>query len=202
MRHYCEIINIQQYMNLILITDIYGKTDKFLTWSAKTKCAFRHTEIISPFDNGTSFINETSAYEYFIKNVGHDTYKNKVSNLLNAVFQPTFIAAFSAGASAAWRSLSETNNHHIDRAILFYPGQIRNHLNLEQKTDFHIIFPKIERHFDIDTVSQCLRKSRNISIDKTNYLHGFMNEYSQNYSCDGLVKYSQIILDNGKFLGS
>ena len=106
---------------------------------------------------------------------------------------PTTCIAFSAGASAAWRAQLLTGNTHLKKLIGFYPSQIRNYLALDAKVPCEFIFPASESHFNVDEVIKALSTKADVKCYKTNFLHGFMNEYSTNFNAQGLVEYSNYI---------
>lgn len=48
-----------------------------------------------------------------------------------------------------------------------------------------LIFPKTEPHFHVSEIEDNLSKTPNVKTIRVDYLHGFMNYYSNNYNEQG-----------------
>ncbi|MBB1370123.1 hypothetical protein [Pseudoalteromonas sp. SR45-4] len=167
-------------MQYLVISDIYGKTP-CLQQLAKHFNA--ENQIVDPY-NGVhqALENEEEYYKLFIKHCGHDEYAAKLEEYFNKLSKPTICIAFSAGASAAWRAQASTTTTHLKKVIAFYPTQIRNYLNIDAIHPCEFIFPGFEPHFNVDELITNLSAKNNVRCLKTLYLHGFMNQQSQNFS--------------------
>jgi len=179
-------------MRTLIVTDIFGKTDGIEVFSAQFH---GEVKIISPYENLdiARHCSEKHIYEYFIKNLGHDAYSDKVQAAL-IEFCPDFIISFSAGATACWRALARTPLKRVHKMIAFYPGQIRHFTDLNPNCHVDIYFPEQEKHFDLKPVINTLNAIPCLSVYKTRYLHGFMNKLSDNYNVDAYSHFCNICL--------
>ncbi|MDQ2043765.1 hypothetical protein NRL14_08500 [Pseudoalteromonas sp. 20-92] len=167
-------------MNYLIASDIFGLTPAFTQF---TEGFDTKVTVIDPYDNELQPIDsEEYNYNKFIQKCGHDKYTDKLQKCFAHLQAPTTCIAFSAGASAAWRAQLLTGNTHLKKLIGFYPSQIRNYLALDANVPCEFIFPKHEVHFNVDEVIAILNNKSAVKCNKTNYLHGFMNEHSVNYN--------------------
>ena len=176
--------------SIIIVTDIHGQTLEISNfYKLLTELGFS-VSIISPYHQKVQLVpseplpSEDSYYQTFLNECGHDEYVKKVNKILLHLSNKAVVISFSAGASAAWRSINElpidkTNN--IKHLIAFYPSQIRNHLHLIPKIPVTIIFPKHEPHFSVDNCINRLMHMDYVVCIKIGLLHGFMNKQSKNY---------------------
>lgn len=178
-------------MQYLVISDIYGKTP-CLQQLAKHFNA--ENQIVDSY-NGVhqALENEEEYYKLFIKHCGHDEYAAKLEEYFNKLSKPTICIAFSAGASAAWRAQASTTTTHLKKVIAFYPTQIRNYLNIDAIHPCEFIFPGFEPHFNVDELITNLSAKNNVRCLKTLYLHGFMNQQSQNFSEYGYQYFYKVI---------
>ncbi|MBH0038382.1 hypothetical protein [Pseudoalteromonas sp. SWN166] len=178
-------------MNYLIVSDIYGLTPALMRLSEVISA---NVAIIDPYSGNCQPIeNEQNSYDNFMQQCGHDEYTAKVQKCFEDLTVPTICIAFSAGASAAWRAQLLTGNTHLKKLIGFYPSQIRHNLNLSAKVPCEFIFPASESHFNVDEIIKALSTKADVKCYKTNFLHGFMNEYSTNFNPQGLVEYSNYI---------
>lgn len=168
--------------SMILVTDIFGLCEpllKIVNDLSEDDCK---VTILDPYQGQIQYFNdEHDAYDAFCRNCGHDQYANAVSDLLD-IHQPQVIVGFSAGATATWRALCSLSSNTIAHFIGFYPGQIRHHLELNATCPSTFIFPSFETHFEVNPVIDTLRQQANVSVIKTDLLHGFMNSNSKHFS--------------------
>ncbi|MCW8831784.1 MAG: hypothetical protein OQK03_00505, partial [Colwellia sp.] len=61
------------------------------------------------------------------------------------------------------------------------------------KFDIKLVFPKSEPHFDVIKLKQLLEHKQKVSIVQTDYLHGFMNQYSKNYNAIGYDEHVMLL---------
>ena len=183
-------------MNYLIVSDIYGLTPAL---SKLSQAISSNLVIVDPYNNKIQAIeSEQDSYNNFIQQCGHDKYTDKLLECFESLKVPTTCIAFSAGASAAWRAQLLTGNTHLKRLIGFYPSQIRNYLALDANVPCEFIFPESESHFNVDEVIKALSTKAGVKCYKTNFLHGFMNEYSTNFNAQGLVEYSSYIKQSSR----
>ncbi|MGB0894547.1 MAG: hypothetical protein ACPGUD_09085 [Parashewanella sp.] len=171
----------------ILVSDIWGITPHL----HELACQLGSETIIHDPYHGdlTSFKNEQQAYYHFMNNSGVDSYSKSLAELLNYLKTPVNLIGFSTGASAIWNLTNRTNQDQIQNAICFYGGQIRNALNVSPKFKTIHIMPSKEEHFDLSAMLHSLKTKPNTEVIRTEYLHGFMNRCSTNFSEKGFQEY-------------
>ena len=79
--------------------------------------------------------------------------------------------------------------------MLFYPGQIYQHLQLTPDISTTIIFGASESHFDVDSMLLLLSDKPTVSAVKTSFKHGFMNPSSEAFSEAGYQHYLNTLKD-------
>ena len=174
-------------MSLVLITDIFGITAGLLQISEQLKAP-----IIDPYGGALMhFVDETTAYAYFSKNIGLDGFLAIVSAKLEQLDSVTVAIGFSIGASVLWRYAADDNRGKLQRGYCFYGSQIRHYLHLLPNYPLQLILPKYEQHFSVAQLAADLADCENLTIVKTEYLHGFMNQCSVNYDRQACQKQLQ-----------
>ena len=186
--------------NITIITDIFGVCsglDRLLQdLSNQQKYQAGDAQliitIIDPYrQQRKHFKDEQQAYSAYIEQCGHDNFAAIVARTLVA---PVDLAiGFSAGASALWRALSTPAATNIKQAILFYPGQIYQHLKLTPEVTTTLIFAATEPHFDVEAMVALLQQKPAVSAFKTCYQHGFMNPPSANFNEAGYRDYLTVL---------
>jgi len=197
-------------LNIIFVADIFGLTDEFkhlcqqvvlrFEESIGTKCQF---QLLGPYQQQpVLFATERHAYQYFMANVTLAGYVKKLEKILSLSQQPgtkksddNIIIGFSVGGSAIWQLLSETAYSQSLAAICFYSSQIRYMTELTPRINTRLIFPVVEQHFSITELQIRLQKKPTVTIETSQYLHGFMNKCSMNYDSDGYQYYIQRLAD-------
>jgi len=155
-------------MNIIIITDIFGLTPALLTLSQTLKA----NTIVDPYQGQQlAFENEADAYAYFSENVGLDAYLAQLQKIVSLAPIESILIGFSIGATTMWRLSETTLANRIEQGFGFYGGQIRKY------TD-------IKPHFSIDELQNTLDQTQRVKMLNSNYYHGFMNIYSDNYHED------------------
>ncbi len=174
-------------MRTILVSDIFGKTSSL---KALAEAISEKVEIIDPYAGAEiSFTDEIKAYEYFMKNVGLESYCKIINRHVTSISQQTEIIGFSVGASAAW-ILSEILSPLVfQRVVCFYGSQIRYHQNITPTVCVELLVPKSEPTFDVEKFSREFSNKPRVKIHRTQYMHGFMNHLSNNFSSIGYEKY-------------
>jgi dienelactone hydrolase len=166
-------------MNIILVTDIFGKTPALVKLSEELNAKI----IVDPYAGvDMAFKDEAEAYSYFMENVGFEDYLSILLKMTESITSASTLIGFSIGASIIWK-LSENNSvKNVNRAICYYGSQIRNFKKVNPLFEVELIFPKEEFHFDVLELQNELSKKENVKTTKVDYLHGFMNLYSTNYN--------------------
>lgn len=186
--------------NIIVAADIFGESSAFKELcqqisSGDLDSSSINYHFIGPYEfQPDSFLSEQHAYQYFIEHVGIEAYSQKLFSLLERINGPTLLIGFSVGGSAIWRLLPRLKNSHGLSAICFYSGQIRAMTEINPSIPCRLIFPSSETHFSVPELLSSLHEKKLISIEKSNWLHGFMNKQSVNYNQDAYQHYlSQLV---------
>lgn len=168
--------------DLLVVSDIFGKTSGL---EALCTQLTSHFDIIDPYNGAEmSFNNEGEAYRYFSENIGLEGYCSILTSALLNRASPKVILGFSVGASAIWK-LSDSIEYQPHLALGFYSSQIRHYLDIVPSFPYHLVFPKEEKHFDVNAVMGKLNTTTNVSVESVPYLHGFMNTHSANFDEKG-----------------
>ncbi|MCF6440690.1 hypothetical protein L1077_14740 [Pseudoalteromonas luteoviolacea] len=177
-------------MNTLIVSDIFGQTKCLESFVNELDGS---TSICSPYPFRQGHLNrdEETAYKQFMDSVGHDKYFQKVVEAISDK-QPDLVIGFSAGGVACWRALAAMPIKSTTKLIAFYPGQIRNYLQLNPKCDVDIYFPYQEAHFDIKPVIHHLSSMPGINCYRTRYEHGFMNSLSRNFDTAALEHFTAL----------
>lgn len=177
---------------VLLVTDIFGYCQGLQRLQQDLAAMDTVVSIVDPYAAiAQQFTGEAQAYAAYCEICGHDRY---VSQVVSAIEQPVELAiGFSAGASALWRALSTPAAANVKQAVLFYPGQIYQHLKLTPDIPTTIIFGASEPHFEVDTMLQLLSEKPAVSAVKTPFKHGFMNPPAAAFSEAGYQQYLDVI---------
>ncbi|NRD72356.1 hypothetical protein HQQ94_03680 [Shewanella sp. VB17] len=181
-------------MNIILVTDIFGSTESISLLQKRIEKTGCQSTIVDPF-NGVNkhFKSEPLAYQTFLAECGHDKYCDLLTSKIENTNGPSVVVGFSAGASAAWKSLVMSSHAGVAHFIGFYPSQIRYHLDVCPQLPVSLIFPAVEPHFEIDEVIKVLSIKPEVYTHKTDFNHGFMNPLSSEYSANAAGYYIDIL---------
>lgn len=179
-------------MNLILVSDIFGKTEALNQFTAQLSPFYSQVVVVDPYGGQLiSFNNEENAYQHFQKNCG----LKKLSELLESEIENSKetidIIGFSVGGTAAWEISGKRNSRSIRNIVCFYGSRIREKTNISPKFPTCLIFPAFEKSFEIESVIQDVENKENVEVVRTNYLHGFMNRESKNFSETGYQYFSE-----------
>ena len=180
-------------MNKIIVTDVFGKTPALLTLAD----AINADMIVDPYDGKSmNFISEEQAYNYFIENIGLNTYVDQLIKTIKQCSVESILIGFSVGASAIW-TLSDSKSIQlpitVKRAICFYGSQIRYHTSLLPCFEVELIFPKREPHFDVLALRNILINKAKVTTLQVDFLHGFMNEHSNNFNQTGYEEHVKLL---------
>ena len=170
----------------IVLSDIFGLCAGLKCLLADLNQAGVDVQLVDPYQGQTQqFADETQAYTAYSTQCGHDAYAAIAQQALQNAVRPFELAiGFSAGATALWRALADTRRQQIKQAILFYPGQIHQHLMLTPQAPTQVIFGHSEPHFVVGDMCRQLQQQGVIAIS-TPYAHGFMNQASKAFDEDG-----------------
>lgn len=167
----------------LIVSDIFGRTEALEILASK---AADPVEIVDPYSSDfMEFRNETEAYEYFSNRVGMDTYSQIVKERISADSSPLRLVGFSIGASVIWGISNNDTVRRILGATCFYGSQIRFNIGVKPKFPVKLVFPSVEQHFSVSELIEKLSGSENVTIERTQFLHGFMNIHSKNYDSTG-----------------
>ena len=169
---------------VIIASDIFGQTDALKSFAAELHNSLDvSVDVIDPYGGAKlSFVDESEAYQYFSEYSGMVKYTDVIRNQLNESSMHVKLIGFSAGASGVWQVLADSNLNHVKGAYCFYGSQIRNSINLNPLCSAILHFPEYESHFDVNELIQKLKTKKNVTINQSSYLHGFMNPYSNHYN--------------------
>lgn len=181
---------------VLLLTDIFGQCAGLKRLQADLVHVGARLQIVDPYQGKPQqFANEEQAYAAYIAKCGHNAYANIAAQALQSCSQPFDVAiGFSAGANALWRALADIGSKQVKQAILFYPGQIHQHLALKRKVPTQVIFGNSEPHFAVADICQQLQQ-QGVSAISAPYGHGFMNPASKAFNEAGYQQQlSQLLL--------
>jgi len=166
-------------MSIVLVSDVFGKTPALVQLSE----ALNGKVIVDPYDGkDMNFANEAEAYAYFMAEVGFEVYLAKLKKALVPSQSVSTLIGFSIGASLVWKLSESVDCDLVKRATCFYGSQIRNLTEVAPKIDIELIFPKSEPHFNVSELIVNLSKTPRVTTTQVDYLHGFMNFYSDNFN--------------------
>ncbi|WP_321394994.1 dienelactone hydrolase family protein [uncultured Desulfuromusa sp.] len=178
-------------MNLIVVSDIFGKTESINKLTAQLSPFYSEVTVIDPYEGqNISFEKEEHAYRHFQQNCGI----KKLTTLLEKEAINSKgkidIIGFSVGGSSAWEISGKDMSTNIRNVVSFYSSRIREKTNVSPKCSTSLIFPATEKSFDLEPVIQAVENKQNVEVIRTNYLHGFMNSESKNFSETGYKYFS------------
>lgn len=181
--------------NILIVTDIFGYPNATEILKHRFESTCKTVHILDPYDaKPMNFHDEDEAYEAFNQLCGLENYAKACIEALDTLSNENIILiGFSMGASALWKALSGRKNAKIKHFFGFYASQIRHALEVKPHVPCTLIFPKYEKHFEVDTLIRELVKYENITCIKTEYLHGFMNPFSINYDAKAYAKHCQFL---------
>ena len=176
---------------VLVLSDIFGLCAGLERLLADLSPAGAVIQLIDPYQ-GThqQFADEAQAYAAFSAQCGHDAYAAIAAQALQSSVKPIDLAiGFSAGATALWRALASTDARQLKQAILFYPGQIHQHLALKPQVPTQIIFGHSEPHFVVTEICTQLQQKPGVTAVSTSYAHGFINPASKAFDEAGYQQY-------------
>ncbi|MRI31425.1 hypothetical protein EOPP23_00280 [Endozoicomonas sp. OPT23] len=180
----------------LIVADIFGRTPALDELANAMPVS---TDTVDPY-NGRfmGFDSEQQAYNYFCTEVGLENYCSHLKRQLDAIEHPVVLTGFSVGASAIWKLSESTKSERIKAAFCFYGSQVRHELNIQPECPITLILPEFEPHFSIQQLHDDLKGRRNIRLTESHYLHGFMNQYSGNFSEEGYQQFLMWLINRLK----
>ncbi|WP_333609500.1 dienelactone hydrolase family protein [Arsukibacterium sp.] len=171
-------------MRLLIVTDIFGVCIGLSRLLQDLAAVASRVQLVDPYHGQAQhFADEQQAYAAYSAQCGHNAYGQCVASALQTATAPfDFAIGFSAGASALWRALAQADADTVKQAILFYPGQIYQHLALTPQLPVQVVFGHSEPHFAVADICSQLQQQPGVTAVSTNYAHGFMNPASQAFS--------------------
>lgn len=171
-------------IQLLLVTDIFGVCAGLSRLLQDLTPVDAAVQLIDPYQGKRQqFADEAQAYAAYSAQCGHDTYAATVQQALQNAARPFDVAiGFSAGATALWRALAQADAGLVKQAVLFYPGQIHQHLALTPAVQMQVIFGHSEPHFAVADICNQLQQKPGVTAVSTDYAHGFMNPASQAFA--------------------
>lgn len=181
-------------MELLIVSDIFGRTSALETLCEKLSRNVSKSFIIDPYDGVChGFKAEDEAYNYFMEHVGLEKYTSILKSHLNPSGRGTVLIGFSVGASAIWEICRLSSLRHLTKAFCFYGSQIRHRTDICPVFDIELIFPKQEPHFDVGELIKRMQGKKHVTITKTKALHGFMNEVSNHFDQKGYSEFIAVL---------
>ncbi|WP_166838651.1 dienelactone hydrolase family protein [Rheinheimera pleomorphica] len=181
---------------LLVLSDIFGLCAGLERLLADLSQADTVIDVIDPYQTiRQQFVDEAQAYAAFTAQCGHEGYAAIAAQALQSCVQPFDLAiGFSAGATALWRALATSNSAAVKQAVLFYPGQIHQHLALTPAVPVQVIFGHSEPHFAVAEICTQLQQKPGVSAVSTGYAHGFINPASKAFNKQGYQQYLRFIV--------
>lgn len=185
-------------MDLILVSDIFGRTPEFEALAEEVAPLANRIALVDPYGDGTVFESEPDAYAWFQAHVGLDRYLDRVAEAAARTGPGTAVIGFSVGASAVWR-FSGTGDAAAaaSRAICFYGSQIRHYLYVTPVIPVWVVAACHEPGGDIRKVLAAVSAKPGVVCRRTPYGHGFMNRRSDHFDENGyrecLVRLSELL---------
>jgi len=182
-------------LHIVFVADIFGITHEFKSLCQEVTSAIEQAlrvecHMIGPYQKQPkSFDSEQAAYQYFTEQVGLADYVKIIEQQLSVISGNKLLVGFSVGGSAIWQLCS---NNIVDKnlaAICFYSSQIRHMTQLMPKVPMRLILPASEQHFSITELKNALLDKPSVALEQCDFLHGFMNQLSQNYDSYGCQHY-------------
>ena len=178
-------------MNLIIVSDIFGKTASLNEFSTQLSSFYGEISVIDPYaGQNIQFGNEENAYQYFQQNCGIWQLTEQVEQKIDETKEAIDIIGFSVGGTSAWEISGKDVSKSIRNIVCFYGSRIREKTNICPQIPTTLVFPAYEKSFEVESVIKNVENKQNAEVIRTRYLHGFMNRESKNYSETGYKYFS------------
>jgi len=178
-------------MNLIVVSDIFGKTASLNEFAAQLSSSYSEIIVIDPYGGqNMQFGNEENAYQYFQQNCGIEQLTEQVEKGIKKAKEAVDIIGFSVGGTSAWEISGKDVSKSIGKIVCFYGSRIREKTNISPQFSTTLVFPAFEKSFELEPVIRKVENKQNVEVVRTSYLHGFMNRESKKYSEPGYKYFS------------
>lgn len=178
-------------MDVIMVSDIFGVTEHVDTLARRIAPEGR-VRVLDPYGGRRrAFADEDAAYGAFLAECGHAGYARLVRGALDLADECVLVG-FSAGAAAVWTALDGFCGP-VRRFVGFYPSRVRDNPDIALSVPTILIFPAVERHFDVEALIVALAGHKTLTCVRTEYAHGFMNPLSQGFDPLGLERFARVV---------
>lgn len=182
-------------MNLIVITDIFGKTPALKELLDSFSTRYQTIQVVDPYAGRQfNFQSEAEAYSAFKNQCGLEQLITILQQTVKNTLGPCDLIGFSVGATATWELTGQPAANKICSAVCFYGSRIREKTDIEPSCPTTLILPCQEESFEVGQLIPLLTPKSQVKIIETDYLHGFMNKLSCNYSPNGFLEFSNWLL--------
>ncbi len=183
-------------MKLIVVSDIFGKTASLNQFTAQLSSVYSDVIVIDPYNGQRiNFKNEDDAYQHFQQSCGIEELSKRLENEVIKSKEITDIIGFSVGGTAAWEFSGTVVSASVRSAVSFYSSRIREKTNISPNYPTSLVFPVVEKGFDLEPIIKAVENKLNVEVVRTNFLHGFMNRESQNFSETGYKYFSEWLIE-------
>ncbi|GHG63161.1 dienelactone hydrolase [Alishewanella longhuensis] len=180
--------------HFLIVTDIFGQCHGLQPLLSALAAPERQFTLLDPYQGKSqAFLSEQQAYAAYTAQCGHEQYAELVARHLASWNEPINLAiGFSAGASALWWAIAGEQGCHsrIQHGVLFYPGQIYKHLDLQPQIAVKVILAASEPHFAVTDLCLALSQKAKVDAVVTPYEHGFMNPASQAFDLQSFTDFA------------
>jgi hypothetical protein len=179
-------------MNLIVATDILGNTTALNELVSQFSELYGEISIVDPYDGeNIRFDHEQDAYQYFQQYCGLGQLTEKLKQEVVKSNDLVDIVGFSVGGSSAWEISGNSILNNIRKIVCFYGSRIRENIDISPNVLTKLVFPVLKNGFDLEPVIQTIENKQNVEVIRSDYLHGFMNKKSVNFSESGYQYFSK-----------
>lgn len=178
------------HRKILIASDIFGQTAALEALISRIAPLKTDVKIVDPY-NGIDhqFKQEKDAYSAFQEKTGFEKYSFQVRQEIEKYNEAFLLIGFSVGASAVWANLNFQGFTPGATAVCFYGSQIRTLAHIDPVIPTHVYFPVKEDHFNVQDLKRKLASKPNANCIQTPFLHGFMNQLSNNYDETGYLRY-------------
>ena len=170
-------------MNLLVVSDIFGSTKPLNDFAVQLLPFYNEIIVIDPYGGqNIQFSSEEEAYKHFQINCGIKQLTKQLAEEVEKSKDTIDIIGFSVGGTSAWEISDSETSKSIRSIVCFYSSQIREKTSIAPRFSTTVVFPAFEKSFDLELVIQAVKRNTSVAVIRTNYLHGFMNKKSANYS--------------------
>ena len=180
---------------IIILHEIYGVNRHILRVAKYWENNGFDVAIPALYETGKSFdyCQASDACEYFVKNIGFNSYTKKVNELIGELknkYKHIFLIGYSIGATAAWLC---SKNSDCSGIICYYGSRIREYINISPFCPSLLIFASTESSFNVQQIAEKIRCIDNTEVYILNGKHGFADYFSENYSIDSEKSANELV---------